>query len=170
MQGIMGQLEALGIRVQGSTDGEHAADQFNARDFGLIVFGGGLVGPLSERLRRAFSQQSPSVGFLDAFAPVAVRQIVSALQGTSAKQRYVTDFHVVEDGPDYLVQATILKPCTVRIEVYRPSDAPPPHIELVDQSAAAPGPFERRIDAQYRTYGYMFFMTLNDDGYCWHRM
>ncbi|MBA3712686.1 MAG: antibiotic biosynthesis monooxygenase [Pyrinomonadaceae bacterium] len=161
-------LDALGFAVQGSTDWEHASGQFDARDFDLIVFGSALVGPVSERLRIEFARQSPTVRFVDAFAPIAVKQIVSALDGEHTK--HITDFHVVEDGADYLVQARILKQCTVRIEVYRMPDAPPPDIELVDQSEAMPGTFEQRIEARYRTHGLELVMTVNDHEYYLHRI
>lgn len=125
LRGITEQLDALGFAVQGSIDGEQAAERFDARDFDLIVFGAALFGPVSDRLRLQFFQQNSAVEFVDAFAPIAVKQIVSALEGEHTQQPHVTDFHIVEDGLDLLVQARILKPCTVQIEVYRQPDAPP---------------------------------------------
>jgi hypothetical protein len=133
LRGVTEELDALGFAVQGSTDWEHAADQFDARDFDLIAFGSALVGPISEQLRLEFTRQSSTVWFVDAFGPIAVRQIVSALEGEHTRQSLINDFHVVEDGPDYLVKAIILKPCTVRIEVYRLPGSLSPELELVDQ-------------------------------------
>src|SRR6185503_11938476 len=78
---VMQQLGARGVSARGSTDAEHAADQFDAMDFDLISFGGSVVGPLNERLRQEFTQQNSQVQFLDVFAPVAVKQIILALQG-----------------------------------------------------------------------------------------
>ena len=77
---------------------------------------------------------------------------------------------LTEDGLDYLLKAVILKPCAVRIEVCRSFGAPPPSVEVVDQSNADAGFFERRIDARYRTHGHIVLMTLNDDEYCLHPM
>jgi hypothetical protein len=77
---------------------------------------------------------------------------------------------MTEDGLDYLLKAVILKPCAVRIEVCRLCGAPPPSVEIVDQSSADAGFLERRIDARYRIHGHMVLMTLNDDEYCLHRM
>jgi hypothetical protein len=170
MQDVMQQLVARGVSARGSIDAEHAADQFDAKDFDLISFGGGVVGPLNERLRREFAQQSSQVQFLDVFAPVAVKQIISALAGPDKPLQYVADFHVAEDGLDFVVTATILQPCTVRIEVHQTLEAPLPRVKVVEESAAAPGPFERRIDAHYRIHGHMLLMTLNDDECCLHRM
>jgi len=170
MQDVMQQLVARGVSARGSIDAEHAADQFDAKDFDLISFGGGVVGPLNERLRLEFTRQNSQVQFLDVFAPVAVKQIISALEGPDKPLQYVADFHVAEDDLDYVVTATILQPCALRIEVHQTLQAPLPRVKVVEQSAAAPGPFERRIDAHYRIHGHMLLMMLNDDECCLHRM
>jgi len=170
LQGVMQQLAERGMSARGSTDAEHAADQFDARDFDLISFGGGIVGPLNERLRLAFAQQNSQVQFLDVFPPVAVQQIISALEGPDKPLRYVADFQVAEDGLDYVMKATILQPCTVRIEVHQTLEAPLPRVKLIDQSAAIAGPFQRRIDARYRIHGHTLLMMLNDDEYRLHRI
>lgn len=170
LEDVMQQLVARGVSARGSIDAEHAADQFDAKDFDLISFGGGVVGPLNERLRLEFTRQNSQVQFLDVFAPVAVKQITSALGGPDKPLQYVADFHVAEDGLDYVVTATILQPCTVRIEVHETLEAPLPRVKIVEQSAATPGPFERRIDAHYRIHGHMLLMMLNEEECCLHRM
>jgi hypothetical protein len=170
LQDFMQQLVARGVAAQGSIDAEHAADQFDAQDFDLISFGGGVIGALNERLRSEFGQQNSQVQFLDVFAPVAVNQIISALEGPDKPRKFVADFNVAEDGLDYVVKAMILQPCTVRIEVHQTLQAPLPRVQVIEESAALPGPFERRIDARYRIHGHMLLMTLNDDEYCLHRM
>ena len=170
LQDVTQQLTARGMSARGSIDAEHAADQFDAMDFDLISFGGGVVGPLNERLRLEFARQNSQVQFLDVFAPVAVKQIISALEGPDRPLRYVADFRVAEEGLDYVMTATILQPCTVRIEVHETLEAPLPRVKVVDESAAVPGPFERRIDAHYRIHGYMLLMMLNDDEFCLHRI
>jgi hypothetical protein len=167
---VVEQLTARGVSVQGSTDAQYAADLFDARHFDLISFGSAVPGSLNESLRHEFARQNPQVKFLDTFAPIAAKQIVSALNAGAAQQRYVARSRVVEEGLDYLLKAIILKPCAVRIEVCRSFGAPPPSVEVVDQSTVAAGFFERRIDARYRTHGHMVLMTLNDDEYRLHRM
>jgi hypothetical protein len=169
LQGVTQQLAARGVSARGSIDAEHAADQFDANDFDLISFGG-VTGPLNERLRLEFARQNSHVQFLDIFAPVAVDQIVAALAGPDKPRKFVADFSVAEDGMDYVVKATILQPCTVRIEVHQTLQAPLPRVKVVDESAAVPGPFERRIDARYRIHGHMLVMMLNEDEYCLHRL
>jgi hypothetical protein len=166
----MEQPAARGVSVRGSTDLQYAADLFDARNFDLISFGSAVSGSLNESLRREFSKRNPRVRFLEAFAPIAAKQIVAALEGGSKQQQYVVRSRLAEDGPDYLLKAIIRKACVVRIEVCRPFDAPPPSVEVVDESTVAPGFFERRIDARYRMHGHMLLMTLNDDEYCLHRM
>jgi N-hydroxyarylamine O-acetyltransferase len=81
LQTVMQELAELGLTVAGSTEPERAAEQFDARDFDLIAFGRGLLGPLSERLKRDFERQNPHIRLLDTFAPAAVRQIALALAG-----------------------------------------------------------------------------------------
>ena len=170
LQDVTQQLVERGVSARGSIDAEHAADQFDAKDFDLISFGGGVVGPLNERLRLEFTRQNSQVQFLDVFAPVAVKQIVSALASPDKPLRYVADFNVAEDGLDYVMTATILQRCEVRIEVHQTLEAPLPRVIVLEQSAAAPGPFERRIDAHYRIHGHMLVMMLNDEECCLHRM
>jgi hypothetical protein len=170
LQDVMEQLTASGVSVQGSTDAQYAADLFDARDFDVISFGGAVSGSLNEQLRREFARQNPRVQFVDALAPIAARQIVLALKGGSRQWHYLARSRVVEDGLDYLLKAIIIKPCAVRIEVCRSFDAPPPSVEVVDQSDAVAGFFERRIDARYREHGQLLLLTLNDDEYCLHRM
>jgi CheY-like chemotaxis protein len=155
-------LLALGVSARFSTEAERAAELFDAHDFDLIVFGYGIVGPLSERLRREFTRQDPNAAFLEAFAPVAIRQIAAELERSGRSQQYVADFKVMDVDPDLLLRATILQPCTVRVEVYRTPGAPSPAIDLVDQFEAPPGVFERRIEAAYRTHGYIIVMTLDE--------
>jgi len=167
---VMQQLGARGVSARGSTDAEHAADQFDAMDFDLISFGGSVVGPLNERLRQEFTQQNSQVQFLDVFAPVAVKQIVLALQGPDRPLQYVADFQAAEDGLDYVLTATILQPCEVRIEVHQKLEAPLPHVRVIEQTAVAAGPFERRIDARHRVHGHMLVMMLNDEECCLHPM
>jgi len=170
LQDVTQQLVERGVSARGSIDAEHAADQFDAKDFDLISFGSGVVGPLNERLRLEFARQNSHVQFLDVFAPVAVKQIVSALASPDKPLQYVADFNVAEDGLDYVMTATILQPCEVRIEVHQTLEAPLPRVLVVEQSAADPGPFERRIDAHYRIHGHMLLMMLNDDECCLYRM
>ena len=170
MQDVTQQLVARGVSARGSIDAEHAAEEFDAKDFDLISFGGGVVGPLNERLRLEFTRQNSHVQFLDVFAPVAVKQIVAALEGPDKPLRYVANFNVAEDGLDYVMTATILQPCEVRIEVHQTLEAPLPRVKVVEESTAAAGPFERRIDAHYRIHGHMLVMMLNDEECCLHRM
>ena len=161
-QNLRQPLLALGVSAQFSIEAERAAELFAAHDFDLIVFGYGIVGPLSERLRREFTRQDPNAAFLEAFAPVAIKQIAAELERSGRSQQYVADFRVVDDGLDLLLQATILRPCTVRVEVYRTPGAPPPATDLIDQSEARPGAFERRIAGAYRAHGYIIVMTLDE--------
>jgi NAD(P)H-dependent FMN reductase len=81
------ELELPSLDVQTSTDVDSALTQFDASDFDLIVFGRGIVGPISHRLRRAFAERNPSVHLLDAWSPAAVRQISAAVNGSAAQPK-----------------------------------------------------------------------------------
>lgn len=171
LQKVMEQVKALGVQVEGSTDVKRAAAQFDANDFDLIVFGSGIVGPISKGLRAEFARQKSDAAFLDTFAPVALKQIEAALKGEHKEQRYVKNFRVADDGGgDYLLQADILEPCRVRIEVYKMGDAPRPRIILIAESVVEPGSFECRIDRKQRDYGHIIYTTFNDDEFCLYNM
>jgi hypothetical protein len=167
-QGVVEPLRALGVRIQGSTDPDDAAKLFEARDFELIVFGRGIVGPLSERLTREFTAQNPDVRFIDAVAPVAVKQILSALQHDPRVPRYAADFRVVDDGFDCLVEANILRHCTAKLMVYYHPGTEALPAEPVDESEVNPGPFERRVAARRLKHAHSLLMILNDDEFRLH--
>ena len=82
LETVLGELAALGIDAVGTTEAKSAPERFDAREFGLITFGGGLRGPVEERLKQRFAEQNPSVRFLDVYAPLAAQQIVDALRAT----------------------------------------------------------------------------------------
>lgn len=168
LQSVTEPLSKLGFAVQGSTDWQHASEKLDAKEFELIAFGSSLIGAISERLRLEFAKQNPSVRFVDVFGPIAVKQIISALEDEQLD--YITNFHVAEEGQDLLIQAKILKPCMVRIEVYRIPDAPAPKIELIFQSVATRGSFQQLIDASFRKYGLEIVMTVNENKFYMHRI
>jgi N-hydroxyarylamine O-acetyltransferase len=58
-----------GVDAQGSTQPEKASRRFDARQFDLIAFGRGVLGPLSDRLKREFAAQNPGIRFVDVIAP-----------------------------------------------------------------------------------------------------
>jgi hypothetical protein len=163
-------LAALGVLARFSTDFHNAAELFDAREFDMIVFGYGIVGPISARLRREFGQRNPAVSFVEAFAPVAVRQIAAEFQRGGKSQNLVSGFRVVAADSDLLLQATLRRPCTVRIDVHREPGAPPPSTELVHEWAAEAGDLEQRIDAVQRAYGHMLVMTVDDQEFFLFRM
>ncbi|MGO4123345.1 hypothetical protein AB4Z01_03055 [Inquilinus sp. YAF38] len=167
-QSVVAPLLALGIPVQGSADPDGAARQFDAADFDLVVFGRGIVGPLSERLTRDFTLRNRDIRWIDAIAPVAVRQILSALDHDPRLPRHAMNFRVKEDGLDLLVQATVLSPCAATIEIYRHPDADAPAAELVSRSEAEPGPFERRVAGRHVQDAHTLLMTMGTNEYFLH--
>jgi N-hydroxyarylamine O-acetyltransferase len=100
LETVMQDLAELGVAVRGSIEAERAAEQFDARDFDLIAFGGGLIGPLSERLKQKFLRQNPQIRLLDTFAPRAVREIVAALDEAQEKAEVDLDAYCARIGYD----------------------------------------------------------------------
>lgn len=81
LETVLQELVALGVDAAGTTEAESAPERFDARAFDLIAFGGGLRGPIEERLKGRFADRHPPIRFLDVYAPLAARQIVDALRG-----------------------------------------------------------------------------------------
>jgi len=98
LETVMQELADAGCAVQGSIDAERAAEQFDARDFELIAFGGGLRGPLSEHLKQAFALQNLQVRLLDTFAPQAAWQIMTALDGARDEPQVDLDAYCARIG------------------------------------------------------------------------
>jgi N-hydroxyarylamine O-acetyltransferase len=98
LETVMQEVADAGCIVQGSVDAEHAAERFDARNFDLIAFGGGLAGPPSERLKQAFVRQNPQVRLLDTFAPLAASQIVAALDGSRDEPQVDLDAYCARIG------------------------------------------------------------------------
>lgn len=164
---IVKQLEAAGIEGQGTTEAERAAELFDAREFDLVVFGSGLVGPVSDNLRLELSYRNPAIRFAETFAPVATKQIVAALHGR--RTRHAIGFGVAGESGGYRVQATLLKPAVVRLDVYRLADGQLAS-ETVEERAAEPGPYELLLGPEHRPHGWMLMLTVDDEEFHVYRM
>ena len=130
-----------GIDAQGSTQPEEASRRFDARQFDLIAFGRGVPGPLSDRLRREFTAQNPGIRFVDASAPVAVKQILAALAHDPLSPRFIRDITPVRSQVADRISATILSSCHVTLTVYRVVDAKLVS-ELLAEEDVTPGHYE----------------------------
>lgn len=80
---VLQELVDYGLHARGTTDVNRATEQFDAGEFDLIAFGRGLADAPSERLKREFTRQSAKARFLHTWAPLAARQIIDMLEGTS---------------------------------------------------------------------------------------
>ncbi|MBC8092828.1 MAG: hypothetical protein H7Y15_12980 [Pseudonocardia sp.] len=119
---VVASLRDLGIDAVGCTEPDSAAEVFDACQFGVIAFGRGALGPRVDRLKRAFSQQDPSVRFVDAFGPIAVAQVVAALHRGPGSPVFVDNLTVAPDGPGARVRARVLIACHLTVTVYRRPD------------------------------------------------
>lgn len=164
---IVRQLEAAGIEGQGTTNAERAAELFDARDFDLVAFGSGLVGPVSDNLRLELSYRNPAIRFVETFAPVAVKQIASAVNGR--RTRHAIGFRVFSDGDGYRAQAVMLETNPVRVEVHHLSGGQLT-THVVDERVAAPGPYELLLGPEHRADGWMLMLILKDEEFHIYRM
>jgi hypothetical protein len=111
-QGVVERLVELGINARGFTQLD-SASELNAREFDLIVFGRGALGPLSERLKREFATQNPDARFIDTIAPVAAEQTLAALAHDPRIPRFVERISVSARVGVVDVEATVLASCQV---------------------------------------------------------
>jgi hypothetical protein len=164
---ILEQFAAVGVDGRGTTDAERAAELFDARDFDLIVFGSGLVGPVSDNLRLELSYRNPAIRFVETFAPVAVKQAMAALEGR--RTRHAIGFRVTDEADGgYRVQAVILQSGTVRVDFYRLAGGQLAS-ETVEERAAAAGPYELVLGPERRG-GFMLMLTVNGEEFHVFRM
>lgn len=98
MEAVLQELEEAGIPAKGSTEPERAPEAFDACDFELIAFGGGLKGTLSDKLKAAFAMRNSEVRFLDTLASVAVREIIDSLNGAAVDKQIDLDAYCARIG------------------------------------------------------------------------
>lgn len=98
LETVMQELAECGIAVQGTTEAKRAAEQFDAREFDLIAFGGSLIGPVSQRLRQEFASQNPRIRFLDTYAPRAAWQIAATLDDAQEEAKVDLDAYCARIG------------------------------------------------------------------------
>ena len=142
---VVAPLQDLGIAAQGSTQPNEASQLFTARDFELIVFGRGILGPTSERLKSAFEDQSPSVRFVNAIHPLAVEQVLAALAHDPRSPRFFRNFQVARDDSEARVGGEILAPCRLKLTLYHLADGDVVP-EVLANTDVPTGPFEYRIE------------------------
>ena len=137
-------LRVKGIVAHGTIEIEKASVEFDAKDFALVAFGGGVDAPIREKLKSAFKKQNPGVILLDTFAPIAVPHIAAALRGDLDRPEFASRFEVTEHERAYLVRLDVTKACDVRVEVHHLGETL--QAEMLVERHIASGPFEARID------------------------
>lgn len=122
---VVTSLRDLGIDAVGCTEPDTAAERYNARQFTVIAFGRGALGPRADRLKQAFSDQDPGVCFVDAFGPIAVAQVAAALQRHPGSPVLVDNLTFAPDGHGGQIQARALAACHITVTLYRqPNQGP----------------------------------------------
>ena len=147
-QSVVQPLRDLGINARGFTRPEQAGARFDAAAFELIAFGRGALGPVSDRLKRDFSEQNPHIRFVDVIQPVAFGQILAALAHDPHTPRFVSDFEVFREGGHDFAGARILAPCRIVLTIYRLARVRNLVGEVLPGIDVSPGPFRQRIDSR----------------------
>ena len=141
MDAIIAELQKIGIEARGTTDMDTAAVEFNAREFDVVAFGGGISNDVRERLKREFSAQNPRVALLDVFAPVAIPQVAAALR-RDAEPKLASAFDVIQRNGSHLVRLDVAAECDVRVQLFH---SPVEGKTILEQRVPS-GPFEIAID------------------------
>ncbi len=116
---VITSLRAVGIDAVGCTRPDTAAESFDAHDFTVIAFGRAALGPQAQRLKTAFSQQDPHIRFVDAFGPIAARQVVATLRSRSNTPVLLRDLTFVRHEHGGQFTATVFDRCHVTITLYQ---------------------------------------------------
>jgi hypothetical protein len=167
-QSVVQPLLDLGVAAQGFTQPEQASERYNAKDFELIVLGRGVLGPLGDRLKRAFAEQNPDVGFVDAIHPVAVKQTLAALAHDPRQPRFAKDFRVVKEGADDRILATVLAPCRLTLTIFSVAEGTNLLAEVLADLDADTGAFERRTPGHRLAGANSLLLTANEEEYHLH--
>lgn len=104
---VMQDLAELGIQASGSTDPARLDIDFDPRDFDLLSIGGGVDDATRNRLKNAFAARHPAIHLVDAYAPIAVRQILDRLSGADAEPLVDLDAYLARIGYDGPLAPTI---------------------------------------------------------------
>jgi hypothetical protein len=169
LENVRRSLIAKGIAVDGTTSVERASVDFDARNFTLVAFGGGVDHRLRERLKGDFIRQNPDVILLDTFAPVAVQHITAALRGSADKHEFASRFEITEDDGSYLMHLDLKKECDVCVDVYDLNDGF--HRTTLGKGHLSAGPFVFKIHQNTIRVGMnIIVVTLNSNEFYFHRI
>lgn len=141
MDAALAELRKIGVEARGTIDMSTAATEFDAREFDVVAFGGGISNDIRNRLKREFRAQNPQVTLLDVFAPVAIIQIAAALR-RDAEPKLASDFDVTERNGSYVVRVDVAAACDLRVQLFQ---SPVEGTTAFDQHVPAE-PFELAID------------------------
>ena len=141
MNAVLAELKQIGIEARGTTNLDTAALEFNAREFDVIAFGGGISNDVRERLKNEFTTQHPQVVLLDVFAPVAILQIAAAVR-RDAGPKLASHFDVVRRDGSNVVRVHVAADCDLRVQLFQsPVDG-----KTVLEQRVQRGPIEIAID------------------------
>ncbi|WP_129353963.1 hypothetical protein [Sorangium cellulosum] len=163
-------LRAQGYAAVGAV-GPAAAAEFDARDFDLITIGGGVDAAPRAELKARFKAQNKDVMLLDVYRPIAMQQIAWALRRSSVEGELASAFSVSEGEDGLVANATILRDCRLRLDIYRyPGSSTEPEVVRVVEASVTPGAHAFPFDEALARDGFMAVLTLNGEEHHLHRL
>lgn len=157
-ENLVHELAEYDIRADTTTNFESAGETYDPHDYDLIVYGSGIVGPISEGLRRKFRARDASVRFLDAFGPVAAREIRSNLGAENASSA-VTRFELM--GESDTVAFDLARETRVIVHGFDGPPEPIPTTWIDDQ--LPPGSHQFTIPVEQRQDLFAVTITVDND-------
>lgn len=159
---VVEELLALDLDVTSCTDPAHAASAHDANDFDLIAFGRGTLGPVSDQQKQAFRAQKPGIRFVDAIAPLAIRQILAALRQGHSAPRFLESVDVEPVGDRGVVRTEVLADCQMKLTLFRRASGALTAESLALVEAVA-GVFTFTIDAERMVGAYSLIIDANGE-------
>lgn len=159
---VVDDLEALDVEVSGCFEPDRALSMHHARDFDVVAFARAALGPRADVLRDALRAQNPAVRSVDLVGPLAVRQVLAALEHDPAVPRFVRDLDVERAGERGIARAEVLEHCQLKLWMFRlvHGALASETLALVD---AAPGIFTFVITAETMHDAYSVVLEAHGD-------
>ena len=156
------ELEALDVEVTACTEPDRVASLHDARSFDVVAFGRATLGPGADAQRAALRAQNPALRTVDVIGPLAVRQVLAALQHDPSVARFVRDLDVEVAGGRGIARAEVLERCQLELWMFRLANGAlaSETLALVD---AAPGIFTFVIAADVMAGAHSVVLEANGE-------
>ena len=159
---LVAELEALDVPVESCVELRRAALLHDARDYEVVAFTRASLGPIAEEQKQAFRAQHADVRFVEVIGPLAVRQIVAALEHAPGRARFVRDLDVEPRGTHAVVRVEVLVRTQLKLWLFRQTHGAltTETLALVD---AAPGIFSTVVPGDAMASAVSVVVEANGD-------